>query len=214
MFSYQFHIRDYVAKTRHLSLLEDLAYRRLIDSYYTEEAPLPADTAMCARLIAMREHQAEVECVLKEFFVLQEDGWHNDRCDHEIGKYHKLREDGVRNAAKRWGTHRDPNGEPNGVPNAKPMATRNQKPRTNVDAPDGVDPEVWSDFVSVRKKRGALVTERVINGIKLEAERAGITFNDALNECVVRGWQSFKSDWYLKDKPKGRSVDDDLRGAI
>lgn len=88
MFSYQFHIRDYLTKTRHLSLTEDLAYRRLMDVYYTEEKPLPADPDHCARLIAMREFPRDVERVLEEFFTLSDDGWKNDRCDYEIEKYH------------------------------------------------------------------------------------------------------------------------------
>jgi uncharacterized protein YdaU (DUF1376 family) len=88
MFSYQFHIRDYLTKTRHLTLLEDLAYRRLIDTYYTEEQPLPADPARAARLIAMPENVAEVTAVLNEFFQLDDLGWTNQRCDFEITKYH------------------------------------------------------------------------------------------------------------------------------
>jgi uncharacterized protein YdaU (DUF1376 family) len=88
MFSYQFHIRDYLTKTRHLTLLEDLAYRRLIDTYYTEEQPLPADPSRAARLIAMPDNVAEVTAVLDEFFQLDDSGWTNQRCDFEITKYH------------------------------------------------------------------------------------------------------------------------------
>ena len=88
MFSYQFHIRDYLTKTRHLTLLEDLAYRRLIDTYYTEEQPLPADPARAARLIAMPDNVDEVTAVLDEFFTLEDSGWTNQRCDFEITKYH------------------------------------------------------------------------------------------------------------------------------
>ncbi|NDH69342.1 MAG: DUF1376 domain-containing protein, partial [Gammaproteobacteria bacterium] len=33
MHYYQFHIGDYKSHTHHLSLLEDLAYRRLLDFY-------------------------------------------------------------------------------------------------------------------------------------------------------------------------------------
>lgn len=88
MFSYQFHIRDYLTKTRHLSLTEDLAYRRLMDVYYTEEQPLPIEPEDCARLIAMREYVKDVHHVLNEFFTKTDDGWRNSRCDFEIEKYH------------------------------------------------------------------------------------------------------------------------------
>ena len=39
---YNFHIGDYARRTRHLSVIEDLFYRRLLDLYYTTEAPLVA----------------------------------------------------------------------------------------------------------------------------------------------------------------------------
>ena len=69
-------------------MLEDLAYRRLIDTYYTEEQPLPADPTRAARLIAMPDNVAEVEAVLNEFFQLDDSGWTNQRCNFEITKYH------------------------------------------------------------------------------------------------------------------------------
>jgi uncharacterized protein YdaU (DUF1376 family) len=217
MFSYPFHIRDYLTKTRHLSAMEDLAYRRLLDTYYTEEQPLPADPGQCARLIAMRDHVDAVHAVLSEFFTLADDGWHNERADAEIAKYRDFAEAGRRGAEKRWGAHRGANGEANGEatspPNARAIATKNQQPKTKVDAPDGVDAEVWSEFVSVRKKRGALITDRVIEGIRKEAAAAGWTLNDALKEVVLRGWQSFKAEWVNKGK-KSPEPWDELKGAI
>ena len=39
---YPFHIGDYASHTRHLTLMEDLAYRRLLDLYYLHERPLNA----------------------------------------------------------------------------------------------------------------------------------------------------------------------------
>jgi uncharacterized protein YdaU (DUF1376 family) len=139
MFSYPFHIRDYLTKTRHLSLLEDLAYRRLIDAYYTHEQPLPADVQACARLIAMREHATEVESVLREFFVLTDAGWTNARCDQEIAAFQSFRDAGKRGAEKRWGINREansppnspPTGEASSPPNAGLIATNNQQPTTN-----------------------------------------------------------------------------------
>jgi uncharacterized protein YdaU (DUF1376 family) len=38
---YSFHIGDYAAHTRHLTPIEDIAYRRMLDLYYTSEKPLP-----------------------------------------------------------------------------------------------------------------------------------------------------------------------------
>lgn len=87
MHYYQFNIGDYASHTRHLTPLEDLAYRRLLDVYYLHERPLNECLTSVARLINMREHEAEVKAVLDEFFELTDDGWINCRADEEIMHY-------------------------------------------------------------------------------------------------------------------------------
>ena len=67
MHFYQFHIGDYISHTRHLSLMEDLAFRRLLDFYYLHEVPIKQRDI--ARQIGMREFEQEVLTVLNEFFV-------------------------------------------------------------------------------------------------------------------------------------------------
>ena len=81
---YPFHVGDYAAHTAHLDLLEDLAYRRMLDLYYRRECALPHDPAEVARLIRMRGNVAEVTAVLREFFTEFEGGWVNGRCEEEI----------------------------------------------------------------------------------------------------------------------------------
>ena len=87
MHHYPFHIGDYIAHTHHLSLLENLAYRLLLDQYYLTEKPLP-EAPIISRLIGMREQVAEVDAVLQEFFVQTDDGWVNKRAEKEIEFYH------------------------------------------------------------------------------------------------------------------------------
>jgi uncharacterized protein YdaU (DUF1376 family) len=72
-----------------LSFVEDAAYSRMIRKYYAEEKPLPADPAKVARLIGARsrEEREAVQTVLDEFFTLEDDGWHNKRCDEELSKW-------------------------------------------------------------------------------------------------------------------------------
>ena len=60
--------------------MEDLAYRRMLDLYYTTEAPLP-DAKKTARLIGMQDHVAEVESVLSDFFVTDGESWAHKRCE-------------------------------------------------------------------------------------------------------------------------------------
>ncbi len=86
---YEHHIGDYAEATAHLSFIEDAAYSRLIRKYYASEKPLPADHKAVQRLVGARskEEREAVSTVLEEFFTLQDDGWHNRRCDEEIAHY-------------------------------------------------------------------------------------------------------------------------------
>lgn len=86
---YEHHLGDYVRDTAHLSMLEDGAYRRLIDAYYTREKPLPSDikdVCRLARAITKPERDA-VKVVLEEFFFQSPEGWRHKRCDAEITRY-------------------------------------------------------------------------------------------------------------------------------
>lgn len=86
---YEHHIGDYLKDTAHLSMIEDAAYRRLIDVYYTRESPLPSDRKAVQKLARAqsKDERAAVDYVLDEFFELREGGWHQSRCDEEIAKY-------------------------------------------------------------------------------------------------------------------------------
>lgn len=89
---YPFHIGDYLSATRHLSWEEDAAYRRLLDTYYTTEKPLPSDLrAVCRLVLATTDSQREaVQTVLGEFFELTADGWINSRADELLTLRRKL----------------------------------------------------------------------------------------------------------------------------
>lgn len=85
---YQHHIGDYSKDTVHLSMLEDSAYRRMLDVYYGTEKPLPKAQQSIYRLVRARTRaeQLAVDVVLGEFFTEGPDGWHNKRADEEIAK--------------------------------------------------------------------------------------------------------------------------------
>ena len=76
-----------MSHTRHISLLEDLAYRRLLDFYFLHEQPIKHRDA--ARQIGMREHEEDVLTILNEFFLSTEDGFVNVRADKEIAEFRK-----------------------------------------------------------------------------------------------------------------------------
>lgn len=75
-----------------------------------------------------------------------------------------------------------------------------KRKRTSVARPDGVSEQVWEDFSALRTKRRAPITETALKGIQREAEKAGITLEEALSTCCERGWQGFKAEWYRREK--------------
>lgn len=84
---YSFHIGDYISHTRHLNLMEDLAYRRILDLYYQKERPLPLEPGEVSRLIGMPDQENAVSNVLSDFFLKSDNGYTNKRCDEEISVY-------------------------------------------------------------------------------------------------------------------------------
>lgn len=158
---YSFHIGDYAAHTRHLSLMEDLAYRRLLDLYYLREGHLPMN---CARLIGMQDQEEAVKAVLADFFEPVAEGWRHKRCDEELAKFQAMAEGGRKGAAKRWKEAppcpgdsppiAPPSGgdgeaiDPPSTPQCQPI-TNNQEPLEIVpselvgNAADGPVPDPW-----------------------------------------------------------------------
>jgi len=73
--------------------------------------------------------------------------------------------------------------------------TKTEKKATSVATPIGVSDSVWQEFKSLRKAKKAPITQRAIDAITIEANKADWTLEKALEECVIRGWQAFKADW-------------------
>ena len=85
MHFYQFHIGDYKSHTSHLTPMEDLAYRRLLDFYYLHEKPIKQRDI--ARQIGMKDYEQDVLTVLNELFLSTDEGFVNPRADREIQEY-------------------------------------------------------------------------------------------------------------------------------
>ena len=199
MHYYSFHIGDYASHTRHLSLIEDLAFRRLLDFYYLHEQPIRQREI--ARQIGMREHEQEVLSVLEEFFLSTESGYINPRADREIEQYHAKIEQASR--AGRASAERRFNGRST---NHKPRTNNQIKKAPKVAPPDGVSSSVWEDFLQLRKAKKAPMTTAALSGIISEAEKAGWSLERALSECCVRGWQAFKAEWVAAKPDLARST--------
>ena len=185
MHYYQFHIGDYASHTRHLSIHEDLAYRRLLDFYYLHEQPIKHRDI--ARQINMREFEQDVLTVLEEFFLSTDAGFINPRADLEIAKYKEFSEAGKRGAAKRWGS----NGEANSPPNATPIATNNQEPITNNHKP------------KVESTRGS----RLSTDFCLTEEWKDFCQQDRPDLNPSKVFETFKDYWVAKAGQQGVKLD-------
>ena len=200
MHFYSFNIGDYISHTKHLSDMEDLAYRRLLDLYYLHERTLNEDVSLVARKINMKDNVPEVRVVLEEFFKLEVGkGWINPRADEEIEKYQSKIQSAIR-AGKASALARS-NASSRMVQPNKKQETRNIKQETNIKRPRNVSKKTWDDFLVHRKNKKAALTETALKGIKNEVKKTSISLEDALVMCQARGWQSFKSDW-VADKQK------------
>lgn len=137
---FQFHIGDYAKHTAHLTPLEDLAYRRLLEFCYITEAPIPNDIPLVSRRLRLASEH--IESVLKEFFFLTETGWVNSRATKEIAAYQAFLAKQKANGIKGGRPPNNPE-KPKPIPslsqtepkitlttNQEPLTT-NQKPVTN-----------------------------------------------------------------------------------
>ena len=203
MHYFSFHISDYMSHTAHLSLMEDLAYRRSIDIYYLHEKPLPEDASMVARLVRMPDHVPEVKTILEEYFTLQlGKGWTLNRADEEIQKY-KNRILASSKGGKSTALARSKSTPSGLVPtnNHKPI-TNNHKPiKETLKRPRNVSKKTWEDFLLHRRNKKAPLTETALVGIKNEVKKTSISLEDALIMVQARGWQSFNSKWVAKEQP-------------
>lgn len=63
------------------------------------------------------------------------------------------------------------------------------------ECPAGVDGQVWSDWLELRHRKAAPVTQTVIDGAATEAKAAGMTLEAFLRVWCVRGSQGLQAEW-------------------
>lgn len=66
-----------------------------------------------------------------------------------------------------------------------------------------VDKQVAAEFLALRKRKRAPLTELALAGIRREADRVGWTLDQVLRKCVERGWQGFEASWVKDEKATG-----------
>lgn len=211
---YSHHIGDYLTDTAHLSILEDGAYRRLMDRYYTSEAPLTADENALFRLLRARsdDEKDAIRIVLAEFFTLTDDGWSHKRCDAEIAAYKDKSVKAADAANKRWNkpsnadampTHNERIADalPTNPNNQEPL-TNNQEPLKTKDAPsasvvdirpkqslpDWLPEKAWNDWVSFKGKKLTAKAKQLNLKTLTDLHAAGHDPTAVIEQSIERGW--------------------------
>jgi uncharacterized protein YdaU (DUF1376 family) len=208
MHYYQFNIGDYNSHTMHLSEIEDLTYRRLLDWYYLHESSIPLDLNEVSRQIRMRSHSDCIATVLQEFFERTADGWIHHRANKEIEKVGDKSQKASASAKARWSKPKDANAlqtqsEGNATQDTvhKTQDTEHKKRATVVACPPDVSQQIWNDWVALRKSKKAPITQTVLNGAIAEAKILGWPLEKFLAEWCSRGSQGLKAEWIVKPNP-------------
>lgn len=154
MHFYNFNIGDYKSHTSHLTPIEDICYRRLLDYYYLHEKPLENDIEKLCRVLMLNGCSTDVERTLNEFFLLHENHWYNERADYEISAYKAKVQKSVEagKASGRARSERTLNGRSTDVEPNKKQETRNNI-KTSSSLSSGDDEKNEDDFKKVPPRK-------------------------------------------------------------
>ena len=216
---------DYLRDTRHLTPLRHGVYLLSLMHCWDSSGPMPLDEQDCAGICNCRSSD-EIDAlryVLGRYFVKMEDGWYNKRMMMEIERSNVI--SGKRSGAahKRWEArqaiiamhdanamqmHSKSNASgttPSPSPSLTSSLNQEKKSQNNrsPSAPDDVCQQVWEDWKQIRKAKKSPVTDTAIKGIRAEAKKAGLSFEDALRISCERGWAGFKAEWVSKQAVGG-----------
>jgi uncharacterized protein YdaU (DUF1376 family) len=97
---YPHHLGDYAKDTAHLSMLEDGAYRRLLDRYYGTEKPIPAAEAHRVCRARTAQEKVAVDAVVREFFKERDGLLYQSRAEREIESVENGRRRSAENGKK------------------------------------------------------------------------------------------------------------------
>ena len=210
MHYYKFNISDWHLATSHLSLEEEIIYFKLINFYYDSEQPIPLETQSVCRRLRLNDFSGLVETVLHEFFIKSDDGWHHNRCDSEIEKYHHKAVTNQK-VGKLGGRPKNNPDKTQSVSKSNPQETltTNHKPLTinhKLITPEGVSDSIFKDYMDVRKAKKAKWTETALKGLIRESEKAKITLQEAMQICCERGWIGFKAEWIQQEAKRAKEL--------
>lgn len=221
------YIGDYLGDTQRLTTEQHGAYLLMIFDYW-RGGPLPDDDEVLQQVTRLdRARWKKHKPVLSRLFVVKDGQWFHKRIELErvnALENQERRSGKARAAAEaRWSASGNAEGVPDAMlgaspvgcppPSPSPSPTKSKALVKNIAAkPGDVNEQVWGDFLKLRAAKRAPLTETALKAIRSEADKIGWSMDDALTECVVRGWQGFKADW-IKGQSNGAGHRNDEPGS-
>lgn len=71
--------------------------------------------------------------------------------------------------------------------------------KPSVCKPDDVEQADWDEYLSIRKAKKLPLTQRGLNLLRSEADKAGMTLQQVIVKCLEAGWAGFKAEWVKKE---------------
>jgi uncharacterized protein YdaU (DUF1376 family) len=189
------YVADYLADAAHLTTQEHGAYLLLIMNYWQRGEPLPDDDVRLARITRLGPREwSRVRGTLSEFFEVACGTWSHSRIDSELArvldKSLKSKKAAQASVQRRFGK-RSTGVEPTDtdtdtssgtkVPSLRPWAL-----------PLGVNPQVWADLLTNRKRKRLPNTETAWKAFQEDLARVsvqtGIPPPKLIEQCTAKGW--------------------------
>lgn len=214
MHYYKRNLGDYAKKAGRLSMLQHGSYTLLIDACYDREQFPTRDEAIDWTWASSAAEIEAVDFVLAKFFVLENGVYVQTRIRDELVEYHQKAITNKRIADERETKRKEnstnraqvvneppPNHEPLTI-NHEPLTKEEGKaprkrstPFSAPDCPEDVNPQVFTDWLTLRRNKRAPVTATTIAEARKEAGKADMTFEQFLITWCVRGSQGLLAEW-------------------
>jgi uncharacterized protein YdaU (DUF1376 family) len=209
---YKWYWQDFRAnrKVQRMTYIQRGLYRELLDECWAEGS-IPDDIEQLADICGCPvDVMADAWHVLNKCFAKDGTTWRNEKLETmrterdqiRVKKSEAGRLGGLAKSLKTDYIKADGKQMPSTCHiEEKRREEKSKEKKKTTTTPDGVSVEVWSDFIVLRNKLRAPVTNTVVSGIAREAAKAGISLDDALRICCERGWRGFKAEWLANKTP-------------
>ena len=78
----------------------------------------------------------------------------------------------------------------------KEILIKEKDKKEKLSCPDGISDQVFKEWVQYKKSKSKICTQRMVDAIVRESEKAGIGAEDAMIYQMEQGWQGFNAEWY------------------